>query len=278
MYTLQIFLSPISMYLSMNYIPYNKLPVWAKSIFSGIYWPNQINNQPLKNGNEKNNPLLRLVFVRHGLIIKYIEDILNLITFGLYCPLLGLAISLSIIISTTMACFSIGRFIDIYLKINHSNSNELNSIVIPESIISNTSPFHSTLPSSSSNSLFISSSSPSLSLSPSLISSNSFDPTLMYLNYILKDLHSSFYQLVWIVICSSCFFVSFLCWDSASDEIGPINSIWIPLLPVIAVLSLRLIERYLRKQSKHSNNRSENRSDIERQTEIIQLHPRNEDS
>lgn len=276
MYTLQILISPLIIYILINYIPYNKLPLWAKSIFSSLYWPNQAlsyssssssisiqenkseNNHDNEEYNQKNNISLKLLFVRHGLIIKYIEDILNLITFGLYCPLLGLAITLSITLSTVMTRYSIGRFVDIRLKLNQINSNlscELNTNTNINTNPNNSLQFQSQVISPISQSTTFSRGDSSITRPfSSTFSSSLYDPTLIHLNHILSDLHSSYYQLIWIVLCSSCFFVSFLIWDTASDKVGPINSIWMPLLCITTVISLKILERYLRYLKRNTNN------------------------
>lgn len=114
------------------------------------------------------------------------------------------------------------------------------------------------------------------------------DSSILHLNHILKDLHSSYFQLLWIVLWSSCFFVSFICWDSASDAIGPIHSIWIPLLGVITVASLQISEKYLlqsqqkdilnenrRESRSRSSSQSHSQSQWQittRETEIIPFH------
>jgi hypothetical protein len=59
---------------------------------------------------------------------------------------------------------------------------------------------------------------------------------------LLEVLAASFWRLAW---CSA-LFVSLVCWDMAMDEVGWLQSVWVPLVPLGFVALLRSVEHCCR--------------------------------
>lgn len=213
LYTIQIILIPLIIYLLASYMPYKQLPKWIRLRFSGIIWPSDWS--PNEEIIHQNNSLIEFqdissvksILARDAFVSKFAEDILNLITFGLCCPLLGLAITLLILMNLFILRCLIGRFLLIKQNITPS----------PDTLRYSTSSH----PGSTSSNI-----------------------AYHMLHKNLHDLGTSYYNLLWIVLWSSCFFVSFLCWDIAGDTAGALESIWLPILAVSFVLSLQIFERF----------------------------------
>lgn len=211
LYAIQIIAVPINTYFLATHVPYPRLPLRARKLFQGIIWPHhwyssQRTESRLLNDPtdiEKERPTPRSLLARDTIVSKFTEDILNLITFGLCCPLLALAISISMVVNLLIQRTLIGRF-----------------LLAREDAFA--SPSHS----------------------PPRTQSTAPDVALLALNQSLFDLDSSYYRLIWVVIWSSCFFIAFICWDIAGDKMGALESIWIPSLAVVFVLSLQLFERF----------------------------------
>jgi hypothetical protein len=220
LYSIQLLTVPLNTLLLASQVPYTHLPHWARSKLSGVLWPHHwYATSGGGKGDEgvKERPTSRSLLTRDTVVNKYAEDILNLITFGLCCPLLGLAISLSMSLNLLIQRGLIGRFLLAREELAYA----------PHS--SSSPP-----PPRSSDWRAISSSSSSLSVAPDL--------ALLALNQSLLDLDSSYYHLLWVVLWSSCFFIAFLCWDIAGDTLGALESIWLPFLAVGFVITLRVVE------------------------------------
>lgn len=170
----------------------------------------------MKEPLTKQKPTPHGLLARDTMVSKYAEDVLNLITFGLCCPLLGLAISISMLLNGLIQRGLIGRFL----------------LAREESICP--PPTGPTPPFVSAS--FFSSTLP--------IPTPPADLTLLALDRALVDLDSSYYHLIWVVLWSSCFFISFICWDIAGDTMGALGSVWLPSIAIAFVLSLQLFERY----------------------------------
>jgi hypothetical protein len=136
-------------------------------------------------------------------MIKHLQGMLVLITFGLCCPPLAMAIALSMYLSLVQLRCVIGRFV----LLRHPN-------LIEES---------QTRPA-------VSPSSPSSPSSASALAS--VDSSLGALKSGIMNLDRSFHQTAWIVVWTSCFFYVLLCWDIAGDEVGWERAMWVPLTAV----------------------------------------------
>jgi hypothetical protein len=220
LYSIRILSLPLNTAFLAKYVPYTQLPRWARSRFSGIMWPDHwyatgrwkvqtvAAEGSVVTGNSdllKERPTPRSLLTRDSMISKFVGDLLVLITFGLCCPLLGLAISISMTLNLLIHRGLIGRFL---LAREDTSASSGPTISAP---------------------------------SPSAIPA---DLALLALNQSLLDLDSSYYRLIWVVLWSSCFFIAFICWDIAGDKMGALESIWLPCLAVLFVLSLQIFERY----------------------------------
>jgi hypothetical protein len=173
-------------------------------------------------------PTPRTLLTRDAFISKFVGDLLVLITFGLCCPLLGLAVSLSMTLNLLTQRGLIGRFL---LARDHSATTTATSQATSATSVQPHNP--TALLSDPSSCPF-----------PHPRASAIPDLALLALNESLLDLDISYYRLLWIVLWSSCFFIAFVCWDIAGDKLGALESIWLPSLAVLFVLSLQLFERY----------------------------------
>jgi hypothetical protein len=142
LYLFQILTTPLGSYLLIQCIPYNKLPPSIRSNLPGLLWPNHwatmkgldfINleqNKIQKTDSfihsssiaEREIPSSSLLFKVNRMANKFMHDVLVLITFGLCCPLLSFAISLSMLLSIFEINVMVGRFI--LLRASRCNDQE----------------------------------------------------------------------------------------------------------------------------------------------------------
>lgn len=145
--------------------------------------------------------------------IKFMQHLLVLITFGLCCPPLCLAIGLSIYFSILESKALIGRFISIRMKQDKEstvNTEVLSPLRTTNTVVTNQS---------------------------NRITTNSIFYTL---NSLINDIGPCCYDMIWVVAWSSCFFFIFLCWDIAGDEVGLENSYWVPIVAggIVAIFQI----------------------------------------
>lgn len=219
-YIIQIIFIPFTSYLTHNILPYSKLSLPIKLNFPGILWPDYWLQEENKNQSNQEKSLLtitttpRVLYNGDNFANKFMQDIVVLITFGLCCPILCLAISLSIFLSILEFHCIIGYFIS--TKITHIKK------------ISSEIPLQNN--NTNNNTIAIDLNDNELNLSSNVISDLSNDILLQTIQYILSQIMKLCCDLVWIVIWTSCFFFIFLCWDIAGDEVGLENSIWVPIV------------------------------------------------
>jgi hypothetical protein len=131
-YSIQIVVYPLATYLLAKFVPFDRLPPWIKATLPGIIWPHHwlanrsvagdkdqnkdgCANQSLEisAGQQQSQELAsgRTILKTDDLMIKHLQGILVLITFGLCCPPLALTISLSMFLSLLQLRCVIGRFV-----------------------------------------------------------------------------------------------------------------------------------------------------------------------
>jgi hypothetical protein len=218
----QIITTPLGSYLLSQHVSYSALPVPVRSSLPGLLWPHHwthqsvtrkevevslMNLEPSKKNSlvpfeEKEIPSPSLLFKVDSFANKFMHDVLVLLTFGLCCPLLCFAISLSMILSIFEINIMVGRFILSKGRISLESCGNQHSSLL-------------TLRSTEEN-------------NPSVAPLLSFDPSFRLVVTLIHDLAPACRNLVWIVIWSSCFFFMFLCWDIAGDELGLERSLWVP--------------------------------------------------
>lgn len=79
---------------------------------------------------------------------------------------------------------------------------------------------------------------------------------------------------VWLIICGSALFFSFLCWDVIGDEVGSLSALWAPLFVITVPVALRVIVFVIEERSANSKGTrivNEERDSASRQT--VEMNP-----
>lgn len=141
---------------------------------------------------------------------------LVLITFGLCCPPLAMAIALSMYLSLVQLRCIIGRFV----LLRHPDLIEDGEHHTPDETLQSQ---HAA----------------------------SADASLGALKSGITNLDCSFHRTAWIVVWTSCFFYVILCWDIAGDEVGWERAAWVPLTALGFIISVSIFVKgrsYLREK------------------------------
>jgi Leucine-rich repeat (LRR) protein len=199
-YSIQIVLYPLATYLLSKYVPYPRLPHWVQAKLPGIIWPlhwaasEHLTAEKIQQQGQKLEiATARRLLKTDDLMTRYLQGVLVLITFGLCCPPLAMAIALSMYLSLVQLRCVIGRFV----LLRHPDLIEGGQHHAPEA------------------------------LEPQSLASA--DASLGALKSGIMNLDRSFHQTAWIVVWTSCFFYVVLCWDIAGDEVGWERAVWVPL-------------------------------------------------
>ena len=200
-----------------------------------------IQNKALASGNP---------YVMLNIQSIFCNDVFNnwllLLTFGLCSPVLAFAVACSVLLKMALWVFLIGRFTR--CLVNGHRHNRSDHIPVASSV-STSSPFPHFNPIKSST-------------------DNVAESTVHFALVALAQTHiplfavlaKSFWRLVW---CSA-LFVALLSWDMAIDEVGWLQSLWVPLAPFGYVIVLRCVAYYFcSSSSSSSSSGSSSKKDIE---------------
>jgi hypothetical protein len=234
-YSIQLLL-PFVFLATLKYFPLESISPSVFKLFYGIIWPEYwlqgesdaiAQNKAMLNSDP--GVLLKMPTI---LCNDVFNNLLLVLTFGLCSPLLSLAIMCSVVLKMSMWMLLIGRFTKCIL---HDNSNNEDGKSCEEA-----------------TSVADISTAPSKQIEISDVVDKSRDDSdddvihfpLAALAELYIPLHEvlagSFWQLAW---CSA-LFVAFLSWDMAADEVGRVSSVWVPLVPLGYVATLRCVAHY----------------------------------
>jgi hypothetical protein len=117
-YSILLFVPPVSIYLLSRFVEYESLPQWVKPFVPAIIWPiasEDTIRDSLSISSEKDvipttSPLL---FKRDNIAVSLMLHVALLLTFGLCSPILGLAIMIVTCLSITQWRILIARFVSL---------------------------------------------------------------------------------------------------------------------------------------------------------------------
>lgn len=175
----------------------------------------------------------------------FCNDVLNnllvMLTFGLCSPVLAVAVACSVLLKMSLWVLLLGRFTRFFLEDTEED-------VAPPAAVGSISadlvePTITCVPSRQSK-----------------ISMSRYDGEIHFVLAALAEvfiplfevLAGSFWRLVW---CSG-LFVAVLGWDMATDEVGWLQSLWVPLIPLGYAILLRCGAHYCQYSSSSSSSSS----------------------
>lgn len=72
---------------------------------------------------------------------------------------------------------------------------------------------------------------------------------LIELSEDVKNTINSIVMCKWLVVCTSCLFISILCWDMVGDKLGWEKASWVPIVGICILILLWLINYLMTKIS-----------------------------
>lgn len=178
-----------------------------------------------------------------------VNNLLLFMSFGLCSPVLGCYIIFSIIITLILWLLLIGRYIIIRIldknqqHHNRYNSNNSNKNVIE--LIQNQEQDQEQNQDNYRSSTFL---------------NRSY--ALIILGECLKDVIDHFLVCKWLILLTSCLFITLLCWDMVGDKVGWLKAIWVPISGIFMLFIVKLYEKFLLKYYK-GNEVQLNQDDLE---------------
>jgi len=247
-YSIQLMLSLIIL-TALTYVSYASLPFAVRTMLHGIMWPEYW----LQDSDDVLARNKAIVESDAGIMLKirtiFCNDVLNnwllLLTFGLCSPVLVLAVVCSVLMKMSMWVLVVGRFTRCMLHDEDSGGgvNCSEATTHPAATTSDATPSDAT----TSRTRVVVATALTVETTPSSSSAAADENrtadvaqnalTALAEEYIplSEVLAGSFWRLVW---CSA-LFVSLLGWDLAMDEVGWLQSMWVPLVPLCYVVLLR---------------------------------------
>jgi hypothetical protein len=235
-YSIQLMLALI-VPVTLAYLPFGSISPSVRRMFHGIIWPEYW----LQEGNT--------VCISTSVLLKmrsiFCNDVLNnwlvLMTFGLCSPVLAVAIVCSVLLKMSLWMLLIGRFTSHVLHADGAADMGADVTTSP--------PMADAVSTASANTA---AAPPSVPVAPicSLVKvSKVSDEVKLCVLTALADSHiplievlrGSFWRLVW---CST-FFVAIIGWDMATDEVGWLQSVWVPLVAIGFALLLRCVAYWI---------------------------------
>ena len=218
-YSIQLLL-PVAAMAILTYVPYSLIPLVCRHMFRGILWPTQWSQGGTELVHNKlfvNKHTDVMLQIRSILCNDVLNNWILMLTFGLCSPILAVAIVCCVLVKMTLWMILIGRFTR-HVLVGNGDSDGDSAVKAPV-------PRVSTIIVDTSNDEVI------------YFALESLTQVRISLFNALKY---SFWRLAW---CSA-LFVGLLSWDLAGDEVGWLQSLWVPLLPLFHMLMLHCIAYY----------------------------------
>ena len=223
-YSIQLLLLFVVMALLL-YLPYDSLPHFVSKSLHGIIWPEHwlqsgvevlVRNKAVVDGAPSAMLNMRTIFCN-----DVFHNWMLMLTFGLCSPVFAVTVLFSVLLKMSLWVLLIGRFTRCILHDNVDATSTRTIAVIAPSQPSGIS--------SSSSSMAVKNRDHGVHFALAALAG-------LYLP-LFKVLTGSFWRLAW---CSA-LFVALLGWDMAIDEVGWLQSVWVPLVPLGYVLTLRCL-------------------------------------
>jgi hypothetical protein len=162
------------------------------------------------------------------IISNTMNNIILLLSFGLCSPVLGFYIVMSITVNLCSWLMLVGRFLMVRIPSFSSptsfafndSTKETDEEKEKKKCVEQGLTFHS---------------------------SSSGEESIRLLNQQIQGVEGYLVVCKWPVICTSCFFMTLLCWDIAGDKMGWFGSLWVPLSGVVILVIVILWDLMLRR-------------------------------
>jgi hypothetical protein len=201
----------------------------------------------------------------------FCNDVLNngllLLTFGLCSPVLALAIVCSILLKMSLWVLLIGRFTRCMLHDEHGEGNSSDAATTTTTTTA-TAPSQQTATMPRSSSISIAHENRNNAVQFAL---TALAEVYIPLNEVLAG---SFWRLAW---CSA-LFVAMLGWDMATDEVGWLRSVWVPLVPLVYKLGLRCVSHWYNCARNSNQDSAEKEAASLREGSVVSQSPLHEDN
>jgi len=242
-YAIQIVL-PLVVLGTLVTLRYESVPLTCRLMLHGLIWPEHW----LQGGDGyTHNRIVMdsrpdvMLQIRSILCNDVLNNWLLMVTFGLCSPVLAVAVACAVVLKMCLWVLLVGRFTRhvLYHSDNATGDKVDMEDGVPISVSLSTTANESARPRVSEAVITRTTRS-----STTVSTRHTNDVTYFALDSLagvviplFKVLVVSFWGLVW---CSA-LFVSLLGWDMAADEVGWLQSLWIPLFPFGCVMGLRCV-------------------------------------
>ena len=226
-YSIQLFL-PFIMLAFMHCVSYESMWPSFRKTLHGIIWPEYwlqgkddmfTHNKAIVQSNSIVMLNIRTIFCN-----DVFNNLLVMLTFGLCSPVLAVAVAVAVLLKMSVWVLLIGRFTMTLL------AEDKDDISCDDTASSDVA---STVDSVSSSQI-------SQSISTVVV----HDEMVHFFLIALAEMHISLYEILagsfWRLVWCSALFVALLSWDMAMDEVGWLQSVWVPLVPLGYAVGLRL--------------------------------------
>jgi hypothetical protein len=236
-YSMQLVLPVIVMAL-LRCVPYTSMSPSVRAMFYGIIWPEYWlqgsgDVAPFDNNAIAINDPYVILETRTVFSNGVFNNWMLLLTFGLCSPVLAVAIVGCVLLKMSLWVLLIGRFTRCILhdadisdggESSASTAAPLKEVEIP-TIISGAEK-------------------------------NRVHDVVRYALTSLAEAHIPLFEVVdgsfWRLVWCSALFVALLSWDMATDEVGWLQSVWVPLVPICYGMVLRGAAYYMTRQDSSS--------------------------
>jgi hypothetical protein len=125
---MSVVISIASTYIYWNHINYSKLPKKIQNSMLGLMWPTHDWNGSIEMDLPQAEFSRRLLKV-DSIICEFLHHICILLTFGLCCPVVAIAIAIYVSIQVVILLIVFGRFVQLFHDQNNSTKNMVSGAV-----------------------------------------------------------------------------------------------------------------------------------------------------
>jgi hypothetical protein len=235
-YSIQLML-PFIFMTSLTFVSYDSMPPSVRKMFHGIIWPEywlQGGDVLVRNTAILNSDPSVLLEIETICCNDVLNNWLLMLTFGLCSPVLAVAIVCSVLLKMSLWMSLVGRFTRSILPGDGGGGDGSNATSPPAAGTTAVGPFPSRLSETVSR--------------RSVVNNKNTDDVVHFALTALAEVHIPLFEVLsrsfWRLIWCSALFVALLGWDMAGDEVGLLQSLWVPLAPLGYALVLRCGAHY----------------------------------
>ena len=261
-YSIQLLLPFVRLAL-LAYMPYGSLPRSVREVLHGVVFPEywrQGGDVSVANRASVNSDPLVLFDTRTIFCNDVFNNWLVMLTFGLCSPVLAVAIACSVLLKMYLWTFLLGRFTKIILEqdtIDADDPSVTTTVTGTAATATAQSPLQPSQPLTGATTSVA-------------CAENKDEEDVNFALGALAETHIPLFEVLagsfWQVVWCSALFVALLGWDMATDEVG---WLWVLLVPLGYVLVLRCVAYFIGKygREQEQDQEQEQKKSVELQSD-----------